>query len=242
MYRMAFCRLVMETMKKLIAVVDDERDILDLITHHLEREGFVVKPFQSGKDFLLYINSVPPDLVLLDIMLPGMDGLELCRILKGKPSTRDIPIMMITAKSTEADIVVGLELGADDYIVKPFRMRELVARVKSIMRRYGEKDSEDAALRVGPLAVNPSSYEAKLGSERLDLTTTEFRILETLAERKGKVFTRDQLIKRKTLWGDDRLVFDRTIDVHIKNLREKLGAAGAMIKTVRGIGYKLEEI
>ena len=232
----------METMKKLIAVVDDERDILDLITHHLEREGFVVKPFQSGKDFLLYINSVPPDLVLLDIMLPGMDGLELCRILKGKPSTRDIPIMMITAKSTEADIVVGLELGADDYIVKPFRMRELVARVKSIMRRYGEKDSEDAALRVGPLAVNPSSYEAKLGSERLDLTTTEFRILETLAERKGKVFTRDQLIKRKTLWGDDRLVFDRTIDVHIKNLREKLGAAGAMIKTVRGIGYKLEEI
>ena len=232
----------METMKKLIAVVDDERDILDLITHHLEREGFVVKPFQSGKDFLLYINSVPPDLVLLDIMLPGMDGLELCRILKGKPSTRDIPIMMITAKSTEADIVVGLELGADDYMVKPFRMRELVARVKSIMRRYGEKDSEDAALRVGPLAVNPSSYEAKLGSERLDLTTTEFRILETLAERKGKVFTRDQLIKRKTLWGDDRLVFDRTIDVHIKNLREKLGAAGAMIKTVRGIGYKLEEI
>lgn len=232
----------MRTMKKLIAVVDDERDILDLIAHHLEREGFVVKPFRSGKDFLLYMKSVPPDLVLLDIMLPGMDGLELCRTLKAKPATRDIPIMMITAKSAEADIVVGLELGADDYIVKPFRMRELVARVKSIMRRYEEKSSEDGALRVGPLSVNPSSYEASLGSERLDLTTTEFRILETLAERKGMVFTRDQLLKRKTLWGDDRLVFDRTIDVHIKNLREKLGSAGAMIKTVRGIGYKLEEI
>lgn len=232
----------MRTMKKLIAVVDDERDILDLVTHHLKREGFVVKPFQSGKDFLLYIKSVPPDLVLLDIMLPGMDGLELCRTLKGRSATRSIPIMMITAKSAEADIVVGLELGADDYMVKPFRMRELVARVKSIMRRYEEKGSEDGALRVGPLSVNPSSYEASLGSERLDLTTTEFRILETLAERKGKVFTRDQLLKRKTLWGDDRLVFDRTIDVHIKNLREKLGGEGAMIKTVRGIGYKLEEI
>lgn len=241
MYRTAFCRLVTEPMKKLIAVVDDERDILDLITHHLKREGFTVKPFQNGKDFLLYINSVPPDLVLLDIMLPGTDGLELCRILKGKPSTRSIPIMMITAKSSEADIVVGLELGADDYIVKPFRMRELVARVKSIMRRYGESEPEDGALRVGPLSINPSSYEASLGSEKLDLTTTEFRILETLAEKKGKVFTRDQLLKRKTLWGDERLVFDRTIDVHIKNLREKLGASGAMIRTVRGIGYKLEE-
>ena len=242
MYGTAFCRFVMRTMKKLIAVVDDERDILDLVTHHLGREGFVVKPFRNGKDFLLYIKSVPPDLVLLDIMLPGMDGLELCRTLKGRPATRSIPIMMITAKSAEADIVVGLELGADDYMVKPFRMRELVARVKSIMRRYEEKGSEDGALRVGPLSVNPSSYEASLGSDRLDLTTTEFRILETLAERKGKVFTRDQLLKRKTLWGDDRLVFDRTIDVHIKNLREKLGSAGAMIKTVRGIGYKLEEV
>ncbi len=242
MYGTAFCRLVMRTMKKLIAVVDDERDILDLVTHHLRREGFVVKPFRNGRDFLLYIKSVPPDLVLLDIMLPGMDGLELCRTLKGSPATRGIPIMMITAKSAETDIVVGLELGADDYMVKPFRMRELVARAKSILRRCEEKGPEDGELRVGPLSVNPSSYEASLGSERLDLTTTEFRILETLAERRGKVFTRDQLLKRKTLWGDDRLVFDRTIDVHIKNLREKLGSAGAMIKTVRGIGYKLEEV
>ena len=229
-------------MRKLIAVVDDEKDILNLITHHLKREGYQVKPFQSGKDFLLYINSVPPDLVLLDIMLPGMDGLELCRILKSKPSTESIPVIMITAKSTEADIVVGLELGADDYIVKPFRTRELVARVKSIMRRYAMKDSGDGALRIGPLKIDPASYEASVNSQKIDLTTTEFRILETLGEAEGKVFTRDQLLKRKTLWGDERVVFDRTIDVHIKNLREKLGSAGKMIKTVRGIGYKLEEI
>ncbi len=229
-------------MKKLIAVVDDEKDILNLITHHLKREGYQVKPFQSGKDFLLYINSVPPDLVLLDIMLPGMDGLEICRILKSKPSTESIPIVMITAKSTEADIVVGLELGADDYIVKPFRTRELVARVKSILRRSAMKDTGDGTLRIGPLSINPASYEVSVDSQKIDLTTTEFRILETLGEAEGKVFTRDQLLKRKTLWGDERVVFDRTIDVHIKNLREKLGSAGKMIKTVRGIGYKLEEI
>lgn len=228
-------------MKKLIAVVDDEKDILNLITHHLKREGYQVKPFQSGKDFLLYINSVPPDLVLLDLMLPGMDGLELCRILKSKPKTESIPIIMITAKSTEADIVVGLEFGADDYIVKPFRIRELVARVKNIMRRYAMKDPWDGALRIGPLSINPASYEVSVDSRRIDLTTTEFRILETLGEARGKVFTRDQLLKRKSLWGDEKVVFDRTIDVHIKNLREKLGSAGKMIKTVRGIGYKLEE-
>lgn len=229
-------------MKKLIAVVDDEKDILELIAHHLKREGFTVKQFQSGKDFLLYMNSVPPDLVLLDIMLPGMDGLEICRILKGKQATRSIPIIMITAKSSEADIVVGLELGADDYIVKPFRPRELVARVKSTMRIYDLKEPDDGTLRFGSLSINPESYEARVDSERLDLTTTEFRILETLGKKKGKVFTRDELLKRKTLWGDERVVFDRTIDVHIKNLREKMGPAGKMIKTVRGIGYKLEEV
>lgn len=229
-------------MEKLVAVVDDEKDILNLITHHLKREGYQVKPFQNGKDFLLYINSVPPDLVLLDIMLPGMDGLELCRILKSKPQTESIPIIMITAKSTEADIVVGLELGADDYIVKPFRPRELVARVRSILRRYAKKSPGDEMLRIGPLSINSASYEVSVDSQKIDLTTTEFKILETLGEAEGKVFTRDQLLKRKTLWGDERVVFDRTIDVHIKNLREKLGSAGRMIKTVRGIGYKLEGI
>ncbi len=229
-------------MKKLIAVVDDEKDILSLIEHNLKREGYQVKSFQSGKDFLLYLDSVPPDLVLLDIMLPGMDGLEICRILKSKPSTSSIPIIMITAKSTEADIVVGLELGADDYIVKPFRVRELVARVKSMMRRSLINGSEDNSLQIGPININSDNYEVSVDFEKIGLTTTEFKILETLAEKKGKVFTRDQLLKRKTLWGDEKVVFDRTIDVHIKNLREKLGPAGKMIKTIRGIGYKIENI
>lgn len=228
-------------MDKLIAVVDDEKDIVDLVNHHLKREGFQVKSFQSGKNFLLYLDSVTPDLALLDIMLPGMDGLELCRVLKNRASTSTMPVIMITAKGTEADIVVGLELGADDYVVKPFSPRELVARVKSVLRRYNPSENEDGTIEIGSIKINPLSYEVYIDSKKLDLTTTEFKILEVLAESKGRVFTRDQLLKKKRLWGDDKLVYDRTIDVHIKNLREKMGAAGKMIKTVRSIGYKLEE-
>lgn len=228
-------------MDKLIAVVDDEKDIVDLVNHHLKREGFQVKSFHSGKNFLLYIDSVTPDLALLDIMLPGMDGLELCRMLKSRLSTSSMPVIMITAKGTEADIVVGLELGADDYVVKPFSPRELVARVKSVLRRYNSKEIQTGIIEVGPVKINTLSYEVYVNSKKLDLTTTEFKILEALAEAKGRVFTRDQLLKKKRLWGDDKLIYDRTIDVHIKNLREKMGDAGNMIKTVRSIGYKLED-
>ncbi len=228
-------------MDKLIAVVDDEKDIVNLVNHHLKREGFQVKSFQSGKNFLLYLDSVTPDLALLDIMLPGMDGLELCRVLKNRASTSSMPVIMITAKGTEADIVVGLELGADDYVVKPFSPRELVARVKSVLRRYNSNEKESGSIEIGPITINSLSYEVHINSKKLDLTTTEFKILEVLAESKGRVFTRDQLLKKKRLWGDDKLVYDRTIDVHIKNLREKMGDAGKMIKTVRSIGYKLED-
>lgn len=227
--------------EKLITIVDDEEDIVELVSHHLKREGFKVKEFHNGRDFLSYVGSVVPDLAVLDIMLPGIDGLEICRMLKQKSATASVPIIMLTAKASEADVVVGLELGADDYIVKPFSPREFVARCKSVLRRIGAMEIKDNIIKAGPLSINLEKYEVRVDDEKIILTTTEFKILEVLAEGKGRVFTRDQLLKKKRLWGDDKLVYDRTIDVHIKNLREKLGIAGNLIKTVRSIGYKLEE-
>ena len=223
-----------------IAIVDDEEDIVELVSHHLKREGFKVKEFYNGRDFLSYIESVMPDLAVLDIMLPGIDGLEMCRILKSKARTSSLPIIMLTAKATEADVVVGLELGADDYMVKPFSPRELVARVKTILRRASSKEEDRKLIRLGSLSIDKEKFEATVDGKKIDLTTTEFKILEVLAEGQGRVYTRDQLLKKKRLWGDDKLVYDRTIDVHIKNLREKLGKTGNLIKTIRGIGYKLE--
>jgi DNA-binding response OmpR family regulator len=174
-------------------------------------------------------------------MLPGADGLEICRMLKNNSRTASLPIIMLTAKSTEADIVVGLELGADDYIVKPFSPRELVARVKTILRRLRKEDEGNKLIKIGPLMIDSEKFEATVEGSKVDLTTTEFKILEVLAEGRGKVYTRDQLLKKKRIWGDEKLIYDRTIDVHIKNLREKLGKSGNMVKTIRGIGYKLEE-
>ncbi|HEY7535934.1 MAG TPA: response regulator transcription factor [Thermodesulfobacteriota bacterium] len=226
---------------QLIAIVDDEEDIVQLLSHHLKREGFKVKEFYNGRDFLSYIKALLPNLVILDIMLPGADGLEICRMLKNNSRTASLPIIMLTAKSTEADIVVGLELGADDYIVKPFSPRELVARVKTILRRLRKEDEGNKLIKIGPLMIDSEKFEATVEGNKVDLTTTEFKILEVLAEGRGKVYTRDQLLKKKRIWGDEKLIYDRTIDVHIKNLREKLGKSGNMVKTIRGIGYKLEE-
>lgn len=225
---------------KVVAIVDDEEDIVNLVSHHVKREGYKVKEFHNGRDFLLFLESIVPDLVILDIMLPGIDGLEICRMLKNRSRTSSIPIIMLTAKASEADVVVGLEIGADDYIVKPFSPREMVARVKSLLRRVNTKEANEPKLEIGPISLNSERYEVAVNGKRIDLTTTEFKILEVLLEKRGSVFTRDQLLKKKRLWGDDKLVYDRTIDVHIKNLREKLGKAGNMIKTIRGIGYKLE--
>jgi DNA-binding response OmpR family regulator len=225
---------------KVVAIVDDEEDIVNLVSHHVKREGYKVKEFHNGRDFLLFLESIVPDLVILDIMLPGIDGLEICRMLKNRSRTSSIPIIMLTAKASEADVVVGLEIGADDYIVKPFSPREMVARVKSLLRRVNTKEAKEPKLEIGPISLDSERYEVTVNGKRIDLTTTEFKILEVLLEKRGSVFTRDQLLKKKRLWGDDKLVYDRTIDVHIKNLREKLGKAGNMIKTIRGIGYKLE--
>jgi len=227
-------------MEKLIAIVDDEKDIVDLVKHHLKREGYKTKEFYNSRDFLLYIESITPDLIILDIMLPGLDGLEVCKLLKGKKSTSSIPIIMLTAKGTEADIVVGLEIGADDYIIKPFSPRELVARIKTVLRRSNKKETEKELVTLGDLSINTQRYEVYVKSKKIDLTTTEFKILESLVNGNGRVFTRDQLLKQKRVWGDDKLIYDRTRDIHIKNLRDKLGSSGKMIKTVRSIGYKLD--
>jgi len=224
-------------MSRLIAVVDDEPDIVELISYHLKKERFKVREFYDGEGLLDFIKTTLPDLVILDLMLPGIEGLEVCRILKGDKSTSSIPIIMLTAKGSEIDRVVGLELGADDYVVKPFSPRELVARVKAVLRR-AKMEKEKESIIIGDLAIDTGRFEVRFKGRRIELTPTEFRILAILAERPGWVFTRDQLLDK--LWQEDKIVLDRTIDVHIRHLREKLGEGGKLIKTVRGIGYKLE--
>lgn len=224
-------------MAKLIAVVDDEPDILELISYHLKKERFEVREFRDGEGLLSFIETALPDLVILDLMLPGMDGLEVCRILKGDKRTSLVPIIMLTAKGSEIDRIVGLELGADDYVVKPFSPRELVARVKAVLRRAKMGEKEESIV-IGDLAIDTDRFEVRFKGRRIDLTPTEFRILAILAGRPGWVFTRNQLLNE--LWQEEKIVLDRTIDVHIRHLREKLGEGGRLIKTVRGIGYKLE--
>lgn len=223
-----------------IAVVEDEPDILDLVSLYLKKERFEVRGFLSGSGFLRAIDAELPRLIVLDLMLPDVDGFEICRQLRSKPRYSSIPIIMLTARSEEADKVLGLELGADDYVVKPFSPRELTARVKAVLRRTAKIEPEQEVTTVGGLiCIDPQKYVVTVEGRRVDLTTTEFRILQLLASRIGWVFSRDRILTH--LWGSDKMVIDRTIDVHIKHLREKLGKAGALVKNMRGIGYKLEE-
>ena len=222
---------------RLIAVVDDEPDILRLVSLGLERAGFKTKEFLTGREFLDSLKEEAPDLVILDLMLPDLDGFEVCRFLKSDPRYRSIPVIMLTARADEEDRVVGLELGADDYVVKPFSPRELVARVKAVLRRG--RQPEEGIWVGGILYLDFRRYEALVKGRRVKLTPTEFRILAILASRKGWVFTRGQLLDQ--LWGNEKAVSERAIDVHIKRLREKLGEAAPFIKSVRGVGYKLEE-
>ncbi len=226
-------------MSKLIAVVDDEPDIVELIAHNLKKEKFRVKEFYDGASLLSYLDTTLPDLIILDLMLPEIDGLEVCRLLKRDERTASIPIIMLTAKGEETDKVVGLELGADDYMVKPFSPRELLARVKAVLRRVETRAEKPKLIRIDDLVIDSDKFEVTIKGRRIELTTTEFRILSHLAERRGWVFTRDQLLDR--LWGEDKIVLGRTIDVHITQLRKKLGKLGGSIKAVRGIGYKFGE-
>ena len=226
--------------KKLIAVVDDEPDIVELIKYHLEKEDYRVKTFYDGETILEFLNKKTPDLVVLDLMLPAIDGLEVCRKIRADENLLYIPIIMLTAKGTEIDKVVGLEMGADDYMVKPFSPRELLARVKAVLRRTKKSYiSSKSIIEYKNLKLNLDKYKAELDGKELELTTTEFNLLAILTKHPGWVYSRNKLLDM--LWGEDKIVLDRTIDVHVQKLRKKLGKMENMIKTVRGVGYKFEE-
>jgi len=223
-----------------ILVVEDEEDILELVRYNLAREGYEVFCATSGEDGLKTARSKLPDLIVLDLMLPGVDGLEVCKLLKNDSKTQHIPIVMLTARSEEADIVTGLELGADDYITKPFSPRVLIARVRAVLRRKSTGPiAEDATIRAHDLVIHPGRHEVLVKGEPVELTATEFGILRFLARHPGWVFTRSQIVD--AVRGDDYPVTDRSVDVQIVGLRRKLGAYGNYIETVRGVGYRLME-
>jgi two-component system, OmpR family, alkaline phosphatase synthesis response regulator PhoP len=226
--------------KKQILVVDDEEDILELVSFNLTKEGHQVICTATGEKALNIIQTKHPDLVVLDLMLPGINGLEVAKVLKNDPGTRDIPIVMLTAKGEESDIVAGLELGADDYVTKPFSPRILAARVKAVLRRKST-DSSDVCdvVKIHELAIHPGRREVLVNDKPVNLTFTEFGILSYLAQRPGWVFTRSQIVDR--VKGAEYFVTDRSVDVQIVGLRRKLGSAGSYIETVRGVGYRFKE-
>ena len=226
--------------KERILVVDDEEDILELVRFNLAREGYDLVCTMSGEEALEMARKEHPDLLVLDLMLPGIDGLEVAKILKNDVKTKDIPIIMLTAKGEEADIVTGLELGADDYVTKPFSPRILVARVRAALRRKVKDSPEDESLvKIHSLEIHPGRREVLVDNQRVQLTFTEFAILNFLARRPGWVFTRFQIVD--AVRGDDYPVTDRSVDVQIVGLRKKLGSAGKYIETVRGVGYRFQE-
>lgn len=223
-------------MKTKVLVVDDEQDILDLVRYHLEREGYQVVGCRDGKSALDLVGRDNPDLVILDLLMPGVDGLEVCRRLRRDSA---IPIIMLTAKADEMDKVVGLELGADDYVTKPFSPRELVARVRAILRRQASTP-EEKVLKVGDLTVDFARYQVTVEGREVSLTAKEIELLRALVEAKGRVLNRDFLLER--VWGYDRAseIESRTVDVHVRRLREKLGADARRIITVKGVGYRFD--
>jgi len=224
-----------------VVVIEDESDILEVIAYNLRREGYEVVESQSGEDGLEKIEKSAPHLVILDLMLPEIDGIELCRRLKSDPLTAGIPVIMVTARGEESDIVLGLSMGADDYVTKPFSPRELVARVKAVMRRSRvepDHDRKDRIVRDGVI-VDPKRHEVRVDGEPVIFTATELRLLHFLASHPGRVFTRDQLLSR--VIGEDAIVIDRNIDVHVRAVRRKLGDYRDLIETIRGVGYRFKD-
>ena len=226
--------------KERILVVDDEEAILELVRFNLAREGYHVLSTTSGEKAIEITRRELPDLIVLDLMLPGIDGLDVARALRSHSETSGVPIVMLTAKGAESDVVTGLELGADDYITKPFSPRILVARIRAVLRRkVREMPEESVALKIHDLVIHPGRHEVLLDGKKINLTFTEFGVLDFLARRPGWVFTRSQIVD--AVQGNDCFVTDRSVDVQIAGLRKKLGLAGRYVETVRGVGYRFKE-
>jgi two-component system, OmpR family, phosphate regulon response regulator PhoB len=223
-------------MSEKILIVEDEVDVAELLAHHLRKEGFSVEIVGNGRVAFATVKSEPPALIVLDLMLPEISGLELCRMIKSNPETASVPILMLSARIEEIDRVLGFELGADDYVVKPFSPRELVLRIRAILRRLSQ-DKQQELLRVGELILNRARHEVRVADRVIDCTATEFKLLAILMEREGRVQERDRLLS--DVWGYDSVIDTRTVDTHMRRLRDKLGAHSCYIETIRGFGYRL---
>jgi phosphate regulon transcriptional regulator PhoB len=223
-----------------ILIAEDETDVLNLVAMNLKTAGYNVLRAEDGESALEQARSALPALVVLDLMLPGMSGLEVCKVLKNDPTTKLIPIIMLTAKAEEVDRIVGLELGADDYITKPFSPRELVLRVKSVLRRVSAPADTSDVIKLGDIQVDRARYEVLVRGKALDFTATEFKLLTLLMERRGRVQSRDTLLN--DVWGYESVIDTRTVDTHIRRLREKLGKSADCIETIRGFGYRMIEM
>lgn len=226
--------------KGLIYAVDDEGDIIELLHHHLEKAGYEFKGFCDALSFLYHLREKKPDLIILDLMLPDYDGIELCKELKEESDYKDIPVIMLTARTRVEEKILGFGIGADDYVTKPFSPRELVARVSAVLRRYRENFKERSILEAGRiLRMDIDKFEVYVYDKKIDLRPAEFKILKLLLENKGVLFKREQILEHISRRG--KMVYERTVDVHIRNLRKKLGEAGKFIKNIKGMGYKFEE-
>tara|TARA_B100000886_G_scaffold307659_1_gene240852 strand:+ start:9 stop:689 length:681 start_codon:yes stop_codon:yes gene_type:complete len=217
-------------------IVEDEPDLRDTLKYNFENEGFKVKAFSNGESFLDVLQKNKPNLVILDLMLPGVSGLDVCRELRSNDNYAGIGVVMLTAKSEEVDRIVGFELGADDYVTKPFSVRELILRVKVLLKKRTDNSANEQILKYGPISMNLEAHDVSVYEQSIILTALEFKLLKHLLKRKGRVQTRDQLLG--DVWGYSSEVTTRTVDTHIKRLREKLGKPGELIQTIRGVGYR----
>ena len=222
-----------------ILIIEDERALVEVLTYNLRKEGFDVNSATDGQDGLRRAQTTLPDLIVLDLMLPVIEGLEVCRVLKSGARTRDIPLLMLTARSEEVDEIVGFQMGADDYVTKPFKIKPLVQRVKALLRRKKAPAVEGEVVSAGGVEIDRAQHRAMVHGEELNLTPTEFRLLWALVRQPGRAFSRHELME--AAMGDDALVLERTIDVHVKSLRQKLGSHAEQIETVRGVGYRFRE-